>query len=147
MLTIRQLLPTTPRIWSVTPDMPIADATALMARQGIESLLVLEGGTLRGMLTTEDCATNVPTPLPTTQGIQVRSVMRQTTEAVRPEATIAACAQWMATAHLHHVPVMDADGPIGIVSLSEVTRALVRQLTEQEFLVTQFENYITGRRA
>ena len=81
MLTMKQLLPTTPRIWLVSPDMPIADATALMARQGIESLLVLEGGALRGMLTTEDCATNVPTQLPTTQGIRVRSVMRQTTEA------------------------------------------------------------------
>ena len=38
---MKQLLPTTPRIWSVTPDMPIADTTALMVRQGIKSLLVI----------------------------------------------------------------------------------------------------------
>ncbi len=142
MLTVKQLLPTTPRIWSVTSDTPVATATALMARQGVDSLLVLDGGKLRGMLTTQDCASGV-----TPQVIPVSAVMHQTVGSVRPEATIAACAQQMATAHLHHMPVMEADAPVGIVSLDEVTRALVNELTQQEFLVSQLEHYITGRRA
>lgn len=149
MLTVKQLLPATPRIWAVTPDTPLTEATALMEAQGLESLLVLEGGALRGLLTIHDCAA-VPgrlAPPPAAQRLPVGAVMRRNVRPVRPEEPLAACAQQMAAAQQHHLPVMEADRPLGIVSLEAVTAALVKRLAEQEFLVTQLENYITGRRA
>ncbi|NTU80599.1 MAG: CBS domain-containing protein [Chloroflexales bacterium] len=149
MMTVKQLLPATPRIWAVTPDTPLAEATALMAAQGLESLLVLDGGVLRGLLTAHDCATTPGhmSTLAPVQRLPVGAVMRRNLRPVRPEESLAACAQQMAAAQQHHLPVMEADRPLGIVSLEAVTAALVKRLAEQEFLVTQLENYITGRRA
>jgi CBS domain-containing protein len=140
-------LPTTPYICSVTSNTPVAEAKALMVRQGVENLLVLDGGILCGMLTTQDCATDGFTQTRFAQMLPVSAVMRQTGRPVRPEATIAACAQQMAATQIHYLPVMDAEAPLGIVSLCQVTQALVNRLAEQEFLVSQLENYITGRRA
>jgi CBS-domain-containing membrane protein len=147
MLTVQQLLPTTPQICSVTSNTPVAEAKALMLQQGVEHLLVLDDGMLCGMLTSQDCATSGFTQVHFAQMIPVSAVMRQAGCPVRPEATLAACAQQMAATHLHYLPVMDAAAPLGIVSLSQVTQALVNRLAEQEFLVSQLENYITGRRA
>jgi CBS domain-containing protein len=147
MLTVQQLLPATPHICSVTPNTPVAEAKALMVRHGVEHLLVLDGDTLCGMLTTQDCAPSGFPQVRFAQMIPVSAVMRQAGRPVRPEVTIAACAQQMAASQLHYLPVMDAEALLGIVSLCQVTRALVAQLAEQEFLVNQLENYITGRRA
>jgi CBS domain-containing protein len=146
MLTVKQLLPATPRVCAVTPDTPLAEASALMTAQGVESLLVLDSGALRGLLSAHDCAA-ATNRSQATQRTLVRAVMRRDVRPARPEELLTACAQRMAAAQTHHLPVMDADQPVGVVSLQEVTAALVRRLAEQEFLVAQLENYITGRRA
>jgi len=62
---------------------------------------------------------------------------------VHPHRTIEECMALMTENRLRHLPVMDGERLIGLVSIGDLVKAL---LSEQQFIIDQLEHYISGQR-
>lgn len=129
-------------VWSVTPDMTVHDALRLMAEKNIGAVLVLdEGGRIVGLLSERDYARKVALEGRTAQDTLVRDIMSERVMGVRPEQTVEQCMMIMTDRRIRHLPVVDEDGLVGVISIGDVVKAV---LSHQEFMIEQLENYITG---
>jgi CBS domain-containing protein len=61
---------------------------------------------------------------------------------VRPDQTTEECMALMTDKRVRHLPVVENDQLIGIISIGDVVKAI---MSHQEFMIEQLENYITGR--
>jgi CBS domain-containing protein len=142
MTYVSQLLKTKGRdVWSVTPDTPVYDALKLMADKNIGALLVLEKGKLVGIFSERDYARKIILKGKTSRHTPVREIMSPKVYYVRPDQSIEDCMALMTDKRIRHLPVMEDDEVVGVISIGDVVKAII---SEQEFVIRQLENYISG---
>jgi CBS domain-containing protein len=130
-----------PEVLSIVPDAPVFDALALMAERNVGALLVMEAGRLVGILSERDYARKVILKGKTSRETPVREIMSSHVVSVRPEQTITECMALMTERRIRHLPVLEGDELVGIISIGDVVKAII---TEQEFVIEQLQSYITG---
>jgi CBS domain-containing protein len=130
-----------PEVLSIVPDAPVFDALALMAERNVGALLVMEAGRLVGIFSERDYARKVILKGKTSRETPVREIMSSHVVSIRPEQTIAECMALMTERRIRHLPVLEGDGLVGIISIGDVVKAII---TEQEFVIEQLQSYITG---
>lgn len=141
MDTVRQLLQAKGQdVWSVTPDASVFEALTLMAAKDIGALLVLEGEKLAGILSERDYARKVVLQGRSSRDTPVREIMTQKVFYVLPEQTIQACMSVMTEKHIRHLPVLEDNRVIGVVSIGDIVKSII---SEQQFTIEQLERYIT----
>ncbi len=144
MNTIRQLLQTKGHdLWSARPDTSVYDALQLMDEHSIGALLVLDGDDLVGIFSERDYARKVVLKGKTSRGTTIGEIMSRRVSCVRTDQTIEECMALMTDKHIRHLPVLEDDKLVGVISIGDVVKAVI---SEQEFVIEQLENYITGIR-
>ena len=144
MQTVKQLLQTKGfDVWSVAPDTSVYDALALMADKNIGALLVLDNGKVVGIFSERDYARKVVLKGKTSRDTPVSEVMTSRVVYLRPEQTIEDCMALMTDKHIRHLPVLEDNQAIGVISIGDVVKTII---SEQEFMIQQLENYVTGSR-
>ncbi len=142
MESVNQVLQTKGHeIWSVTPEILVFDALKLMADKNVGALLVLEGDKLVGIFSERDYARKVILRGKASTDTPVREIMSLQVFYVRPEQTIEECMALMTDRRIRHLPVLENDNVVGVISIGDVVKAII---SEQEFTIKQLENYITG---
>src|SRR5438874_10876209 len=142
MKTVRQLLRTKGHeVLSVAPDTAVFEALQLMAEKNVGAVLVLEGERLVGILSERDYARKVILKGKSSKETPVREIMSSHVLYVRPEQTLEDCMALMTDKHVRHLPVLDQGKVIGVISIGDVVKALI---AEQQFIIAQLQNYITG---
>jgi CBS domain-containing protein len=142
MQTVYQLLHAKSRpLLSVAPTATVFDALTAMATHDVGALAVIDQGGLAGMFSERDYARKVILHGKASREITVAEIMSTPVLSVRPEDTVRDCMTLMTDHHIRHLPVIDSTGPIGMVSIGDVVKAL---LSEQAFTIEQLEHYITG---
>ena len=142
MQTVRQILQAKAGpILFVSPRQTVFDALTVMAEHDIGALAVLEDGQLVGMFSERDYARKVILHGKSSRELQVADIMSTPVLTVRPEDTVHACMALMTEHRIRHLPVVDATGPIGMVSIGDLVKSL---LSEQAFTIEQLEHYIAG---
>ena len=143
MITVGQLLDKKGNdIWSVSPDSSVFDAIKLMADKGIGALLVMDGDQVEGIMSERDYARKVILKGRSSKNTSVDSIMTKKVLFVGPDRTLSECMALMTDKRIRHLPVMDSDELIGIVSIGDIIKSIV---SEQEFIIEQLESYIKGR--
>jgi CBS domain-containing protein len=131
-------------IYSVKPDSYIYEALKLMDEKNIGAVLVLDGDRLCGIFSERDYARKVVLKGKTSRETKVSEAMTSRVACVRPEHTIEECMAVMTDKRIRHLPVLTEDDRVaGVISIGDVVQA---KISEQQFLIEQLENYITGCR-
>jgi CBS domain-containing protein len=129
-------------VWSIPPDASVYEAISLMADKGVGALLIMEGQKLVGIVSERDYARKVILQGKSSRDTPVREIMTDKVFYVRPEQTVEDCMAVMTAHRIRHLPVLDDDQVIGVVSIGDLVRAVI---SEQEVRIQQLEQYIMGR--
>jgi CBS domain-containing protein len=142
MITVRQLLRDKGHdVWHIAPDASVYAALKLMAEKEIGSLLVLDRDELVGIISERDYSRKVVLKEKTTIDTPVKEIMTQELVTLNPEQTIGECMSLMTDKRIRHLPVLENERLIGIISIGDVVKAIISQ---QEFMIEQLERYIEG---
>lgn len=129
-------------VWSVAPDATVYQALELMAEKNVGALLVIDEGGPVGVVSERDYARKVVLKGRASKDTPVSTIMTQRVVYVRPEQTMEDCMALMTDKHIRHLPVIEDERVIGVISIGDVVKEII---AEQEFMIQQLENYITGR--
>jgi CBS domain-containing protein len=144
MKTVRQILDAKgSSVLTVAPDTSVFEALGLMARQDVGALVVVEGDTIRGLLSERDYARKVILKGKRSADTPVREIMTPEVICVSPKQKTDACMALMTKKHIRHLPVLEEESLVGIISIGDVVKAII---DEQQFTIEQLHHYITGQR-
>jgi CBS domain-containing protein len=142
MTTVRQLLDQKGKtVWSIGPDATVFDAVAKMAEKDVGSLLVMDGDKLVGIITERHYARKVVLKGKTSPTIPVRDIMESEVMVALPEQSVEECMAIMTDKHVRHLPVVQGDKPIGILSIGDLVKSII---SDQKFVIDQLEHFIHG---
>lgn len=128
-------------VWSVSPDTMVFDALKVMAEKEIGAVLVLDRDRVVGVLSERDYARQVILKGKASKETPVREIMTSRVVYVRPEQTVEECMALMTDKHIRHLPVMEGEKLIGLLSIGDIVKAVI---SEKQFLIEQLENYISS---
>ena len=131
------------RFWSVGPETMVIDALKLMAEKEVGALLVLDAGKLIGIMSERDYARKVILKGKSSLDTPVREIMTAKVFFIRPAQTVEECMALMTDKHIRHLPVMEGDKVVGVISIGDLVKATIE---EKDFMIKQLESYITGGR-
>ena len=129
-------------VLSVSPEASVFEALKVMAEKNVGALLVVEGERLVGVFSERDYARKVILKGKASKEIPVREIMTSHILYVRPEQTIEDCMALMTDKRVRHLPVLEEERLAGVISIGDVVKAII---AEQDFMIEQLQNYITGR--
>ena len=140
--TVKQILKHKgPDVWFTKPESTVYDALQLMADKNIGALLVLEDGKLVGLFSERDYARKVILYDKSSKDTPVSDIMTVKVFGVHPNNTTEECMVLMTEKRVRHLPVVEDDQLVGMISIGDVVKAII---SEQEFVIEQLENYISG---
>ena len=128
-------------VWTITPDTSVFEALKRMADRNVGALLVVEGKKLAGIFSERDYARKVILKGKSSREIPVKEIMSTRVVFVRPNQTIDECMALMTEKRIRHLPVLQSEKLIGLISIGDVVKAVIG---EQEFIIHQLENYVSG---
>ena len=140
MKTVKQLLQVkTKALCTVGPETRVFEALQLMAQKDIGALLVVEGGRLAGILSERDYARKVILQGKSSHDTPVREIMTERVVCVQPKHTVDECMALMTDKRIRHLPVLDNDQLIGVLSIGDLVKETI---SEQQTTINQLESYI-----
>lgn len=127
---------------AVPPSITAFQALEVMRDMNVGGLLIMEQDNLVGIFTERDYARKVILKGKTSKEMQVSELMTPNPITVSPDTTIEDCMALMTNKFIRHLPVLEDDKIVGVVSIGDVVRFIIE---EQRFIIEHLEHYITGR--
>ncbi len=142
MRTVKQLLDEKGHdIQSVHPDESVFDAIQKLANANIGSLIVVEDDRPVGIFTERDYARSVILKGKSSPTTPVRDIMTTRVVYAQPDQTVEECMAVMTDKHIRHLPVLDGEKLIGMISIGDLVKSII---AEQKFTIEQLEHFIHG---
>ncbi len=141
MAMVKQLLEAkgTGTNYTVDSEATVLDALAIMAEANTGAVMVTEAGKIIGIFTERDYARKGELQGHAAQSTAVRELMTAQMVTAKPDTTIDQCMELMKRYHIRHLPVVDQDTMVGMVSMRDVVDIL---LEDRESTIKGLENYI-----
>jgi IMP dehydrogenase len=138
MNTVRQLLQDKGyEVLSIEPDKSVYDAMQLMTTRNIGALLVLEAGKLIGIITERDFSRNAKILDKPLRDVLVEEIMSSQVVHVSPDDTTENCMMLVTEMRVRHLPVMENDQIIGIISIGDLVKDSIAGRAFEEWLLTR----------
>lgn len=142
MRTVRQLLEAkSPAIHAIRPEAPVLDAIRLMAEAHVGAVLVMEGPRLVGIVSERDYARKVVLQGRSSADTPVRDIMTPRVLTTTSRDTSDHCMQLMTEHRIRHLPVMEGDEVVGVVSIGDLVKAVIE---DQQAELDSLQRYIAG---
>jgi len=126
---------------SIVQDASVFDAIKLMADRGVGSLMVMDGDDLKGIVTERDYARKVIIKGRSSESTQVGEIMSTDLVTATSQQTVSECMTLMTERRIRHLPVVDGDDVIGLISIGDLVQAIISDQREE---IEQLESYISG---
>lgn len=128
-------------VFSVTPQDSVLRAIEVMATRHVGALLVMNQGTLLGIISERDYARKVILKNRSSHDTPVGDIMTAPAFTVTPEDTVHHCMEIMTEKRFRHLPVVKAGRVVGMLSIGDLVKAVIQEQTEH---IEQLERYIAG---
>jgi CBS domain-containing protein len=127
------------QFYAVSPSANVIDALRLMAEKNIGAVLVMDNDRLVGIFSERDYARKVVLAGKSSLNTPVSEIMSAGVITVTKETSLHDCMQIMTEKHFRHLPVLEDDKVVGVVSIGDIVSRIIR---EQSNTIQQLENYI-----
>jgi CBS domain-containing protein len=128
-------------IFSVTPDTCVDDAVKMMDEKNVGALLVMKGAKLVGMLSERDYTRKVMLRGKKSSETKVSEIMSSKLTVTHPNEGVEECLRAMTDKRFRHLPVLDGDKVIGVVSIGDLVKYVI---SCQSATIAHLESYISG---
>jgi CBS domain-containing protein len=129
-------------VYSVAPDQAAIDAMALMGQRRVAAVLVVSAGQPVGIVSAKDYGRRVALNKRDPENTEISAVMTSPVVTVSPETTVSQAMAIMTERRIRHLPVMDRDQIVGIVSMGDLARSVIAQ---QALDINHLHGYIGDR--
>jgi len=106
----------------------VVEALYQMRDNRVRAVLVIDDGVLVGIVTQGDCAIKVLLPGLDSKQTPVGQVMTGNPVTVKPDDPLEGCMVTMAARGFRHLPVLDAGKVVGVISIGDVVKNIIRDL-------------------
>ncbi len=140
MQTIRKILSEKGSdIWSTKPGATVYDALQVMADKDVGALPVIDNGKLVGIFSERDYARKVILLGKSSKKTYVKEIMTPHVFYATPDMTNEQGLALMSAKRIRHLPVMEDEKMVGMVSIGDLVRSII---SEQKEMINQLEQYI-----
>jgi predicted transcriptional regulator len=128
-------------IFSTWPDATVFEAIEMMDQKNVGALLVMDGNQLVGMISERDYTRKVFLRGKRSRETTVSEIMSSELTTARPGEAVEECLRVMTEKHIRHLPVLDGEKVIGIISIGDLVKCVI---ASQSAAIAHLENYIHG---
>lgn len=143
MTTVSQVLnnKTNSFVSTINPDATVLEAISQMANQGIGAIVVIEHDQVVGILSERDYTRKIALMQRTSDHTTVAEIMTSQVLSVTKQNTVEECLELMTERHIRHLPVIENEKLVGLVSIGDLVKATME---DQKILIEQLQQYISG---
>jgi CBS domain-containing protein len=142
MTTVKHIIQQKPELlFSVKSTDSVEMVLLLMRDNRVRSILVIDEGSLVGIVSQGDCAIKVLLPYDNPKQISVAKIMTANPLTVRLTNTLDECMAIMVHKHIRHLPVVENNQVIGVVSVGDLVKSTIEAQSSQ---IKFLETYIKG---
>lgn len=127
--------------FTVAPEASVYDALGMMAQHDIGAVLVMDHGQLVGIFTERDYARKIVLKGLNSRNVKVGELMTTGVQTVQPSDQIAAVMNTMTNKRFRHLPVVENNSVVGIITIGDVVKAVIQ---EQAATINHLSKYISG---
>jgi len=142
MITVKQILEKKgSQFYSVTPQTSVKSALKIMSEKNIGALIVLENEKPIGIFSERDFARKSVVYGDSALSKAISDFMSTTVYVINADTSLQECMALMSEQHFRHLPVVENEELIGIVSIGDIVNNVIN---EQNVTIQNLENYIYG---
>jgi CBS domain-containing protein len=144
MYTVKDILDSKGHdIISIDPEATVYDALKKMAGHNVGAVLVVKDGKVNGIFSERDYARKIVLMGKTSRDSKVGDLMTDLVYKVKLSTTVNECMQLMTEKRVRHLPVLEGEKLIGLVSIGDVVN---KTIEAQANTINQLGDYIIGKR-
>jgi CBS domain-containing protein len=128
-------------VYTVKKDTPLINVLELMAEKGIGAVLVMEDEKIAGIFSERDFARKVAKTRNLSLDVPVSELMTKDVFVISPEETIDECMALMSSSKIRHLPVIENEKLVGLISIGDVVRI---SIDDKDLQIQSMEKYIFG---
>jgi CBS domain-containing protein len=130
------------QVSTVDPTQRVTEVTRLLTERRIGAVLVIdEADQMLGIVSERDIVRCLAANGASTLEMTAGQLMTRAVQIAHPDTTVAEAMQMMTTGRFRHLPVVDHDTLVGLISIGDVVKA---RIVEQETAVDSLTAYVAG---
>ena len=128
-------------VWTVSPQDTVKKTLIFMAEKNIGAVIVMETDHIAGIFSERDFARHCAKSTVRPEDVTIKEIMTKNVLIVNPSQSTEECMSLMTTKRLRHLPVVENNKLIGMVSIGDVVNRIIE---DQKFSLNQLERYVAG---
>jgi CBS domain-containing protein len=142
MMTVNQIVNEKGnQVYSIVSTITVYEALGIMGEKNVGAVLVIEDNVLKGILSERDYARKIVLKNKLSKETLVHEIMDNEITTVKPSDDLEYCMELMTTKRIRHLPVMEENRVVGIISIGDVVKATMEI---QKQTIKYLDSYITG---
>jgi CBS domain-containing protein len=135
-------------VYTLAPESTVHEALELMAEKNIGAVLIMDAEKrIHGIFSERDFARKMMAEGKGTRRTKVKEIMTTLLVSVKPETRIHECMALMTEKRIRHLPVLDGEKLVGLVSIGDVVKSVLTEqemvISQQAYKIDQLESYIS----